>query len=370
VSGTAPFQLRTRRSLPWGVLLLALSLWWAQGCASPRFQPEVAPAPLVSASPTWAELEALEAWLDQHGAAAEPIDRLEAELRLAEGRVRLAEADLAKKSDAPVVARIAAARSGYRSILESPDATADQRERARRGLERLEALGRTEPQAPVASTSLGNIIARARWGAASPNTSDMDRSRQDWSRITVHHTAMPGRRLQGRPIESVAATLRQIQKNHMQGEGWADIGYHFLIDPDGRVYEGRRIEWVGAHAGRSGGQNHNERNLGICLLGNFDEEQPSAQALSALDSLVASLRQRYQIAQGSVFGHCDFKDTACPGQALRNWLAAYKNGAARSSSRLSMLKPGENPSADKRLTSPKTTSGSSGRTKKGSSKVR
>lgn len=368
MSGTASFQLHPRRPLLWGAPFLALAL--ALGCASPRFQPEVAPAPLVSANPTWSELEALERWIDQHGATADPIDRLEAELRLADGRLRLAESDLAQKPDAPVVARLAAARSGYRSILEAPDSSPEQRERARQGLLRLEALERVEAKPPVASSSLDGIIPRSRWGAAAPNTADMDRSRQDWSRITVHHTAMPGRRLQGRPIESVAGTLRQIQKNHMQGEGWADIGYHFLIDPDGRIYEGRRIEWVGAHAGRSGGKNHNERNLGICLLGNFDEEQPSAQALAALDSLVAHLRQRYQIAQSSVFGHCDFKDTACPGQALRTWLAAYKSGAARSSNRLSMLKAGENPSADKRLTSPKTSSGSPGRTKKGSAKVR
>lgn len=350
----------------WLLLPLAAALVC---CASPRFQPEVTPAPQVSLAPTWDELESLERWINGPGQEAEPIDLLEAELRLADGRVHFAEADLARRPDAPVVARLSAARSGYQAILEARDSTADQRERARLGLERMTRLG--ERPAPVAASSnLDGIIPRARWAAASPNTSDMDRARQDWSRITVHHTAMPGRRLQGRPVENVAETLRQIQKAHMQGEGWADIGYHFLIDPDGRIYEGRRIEWVGAHAGRSGGSNHNERNLGVCLLGNFDEEQPTPQALAALNDLIASLRQRYSISTDQVYGHCDFKDTACPGTALRSWLTAYKSGVTKSSSSLSMLRNGVKPKADSRVGAPKTSSGSPGRTKKLSSKVR
>src|SRR5205085_874472 len=104
--------------------------------------------------------------------------------------------------------------------------------------------------------------------------------------------------------------MRDIQRAHMNGKEtqFGDIGYHFVIDPYGRVLEGRELVWQGAHAK---GDN-NVRNIGICLIGNFDEEQPSEAALTALRRLVDDLRGRYSIARDMVYGHRDLRKTRCP----------------------------------------------------------
>jgi hypothetical protein len=61
-----------------------------------------------------------------------------------------------------------------------------------------------------------------------------------------------------------AAIARSYQNLHIDGRGWNDIGYNFLVGEDGNVYEGRGWEAVGAHA-----PTYNTRSIGICILGDF-----------------------------------------------------------------------------------------------------
>ena len=112
-----------------------------------------------------------------------------------------------------------------------------------------------------------------------------------------------------------------MQKSHMESKSprWGDIGYHFLIDPAGHVFQGRDLVWQGAHAE---GDN-NIQNIGICLIGNFDEEQPSKAALESLRKLLDSLRKTYSIAKSAVLGHQDLKSTRCPGRHLEPWVRSY-----------------------------------------------
>jgi hypothetical protein len=150
-------------------------------------------------------------------------------------------------------------------------------------------------------------------------------------RITVHHSAEP---IASGSLAATKAEVRRIQQFHQDGRGWADIGYHFLVDREGRVVEGRPLDFQGAHAF---GDN-NIGNIGICLLGNFaaDTERggsyavvqsvPAAQ-LAGLEELVETLRSHYGIARGEVHGHSEMRGTECPGPFLMGWVKRYRAGA-------------------------------------------
>ncbi|HBL16333.1 MAG: hypothetical protein A2X36_02885 [Elusimicrobia bacterium GWA2_69_24] len=136
----------------------------------------------------------------------------------------------------------------------------------------------------------------------------------DPSRITVHHTAGARTFDRAKSIQQ----LRQIQYYHMEGrarEGkdtWADIGYHFVIDGDGRIAQGRPTDVLGAHVG-----SHNQGNVGISLMGNFDKEQPTAPQLESLRRLSAYLASKYRFdpqQDGRFEGHYRYNDTGCPGK--------------------------------------------------------
>jgi len=182
--------------------------------------------------------------------------------------------------------------------------------------------------APASAGGLFGSLSRANWRARSKRNNHDPMGAPN--RITLHHTAEP--MLSSTMSESIAE-LRRIQAEHME-RGWADIGYHFLIDRAGRVFQGRDISIQGAHAGNS---SLNERNIGICLLGNFANQldrgseyraqKPSAKQLQALKTLMDRLRATYSIQANRLYGHADLKQTECPGSALKSWLGRYKRGA-------------------------------------------
>ncbi|NBD36501.1 MAG: hypothetical protein GVY30_10970 [Chloroflexi bacterium] len=122
--------------------------------------------------------------------------------------------------------------------------------------------------------------------------------------IVVHHTALP---LSDGPFE--------IQKKHMHDKGYADIGYHFVIDPDGKIYAGRDLSARGAHTG-----GHNTGTIGISLMGNFEETEPLEAQLTSLKRLSGYLRDAYKLTH--IAGHRDFQPgvTVCPGVHLESCL--------------------------------------------------
>ena len=80
--------------------------------------------------------------------------------------------------------------------------------------------------------------------------------------IVVHHSAFPN------------AGPKEIQELHMNRRGFADVAYHFMIAADGTIYEGRQINIRGAHV-----QGFNTGSVGIVLMGNFNDEQPTESQL-------------------------------------------------------------------------------------------
>lgn len=106
-------------------------------------------------------------------------------------------------------------------------------------------------------------------------------------------------------------TVAQIREWHVKGNGWRDIGYHYVIYRDGSVHTGRPVEQIGAH---TTGQNAN--SIGICYIGGYaaDGETPKdtrtdAQRI-ALRRLVKELKEKYPGA--TVHGHNEFANKACP----------------------------------------------------------
>jgi N-acetyl-anhydromuramyl-L-alanine amidase AmpD len=148
-------------------------------------------------------------------------------------------------------------------------------------------------------------------------------------RITVHHTAEP---FSSTSLSSNIAEVRDIQKEHMNGQGWADLGYHFLIGKGGRIFQGRPLYAQGAH---SDGDN-NIGNVGICLLGNFVSQAnrgpgytkvqtPTVKQMEGLERLVAEVRSEYGIPASQVWGHQHWKATECPGPHLLDWAYRYRS---------------------------------------------
>lgn len=115
--------------------------------------------------------------------------------------------------------------------------------------------------------------------------------------IIIHHTKIE------------AMTVTSIHDHHLRN-GWAGIGYHKVVLPDGTVADGRPEATVGAHA-----RGVNRRSVGVTVVGDFDERQPSADQLAALVTLVADLAAKYRLGPDAVVGHRDvFDDTTCPGR--------------------------------------------------------
>ena len=164
------------------------------------------------------------------------------------------------------------------------------------------------PAAPVAQSTI-EVRPRAMWQAKPPRPM---KPMGSISRLTVHHSGVTAR------SPSLAATrtaIQAIQRHHQQQQGWADIGYHYVVDSLGRVWSGRDAAWQGAHAGGEA----NRGNLGICLLGNFAErsQRPSAAQIDALEHLIAGLLGKHGLTMDSVATHGELRHTDCPGASLQ-----------------------------------------------------
>ena len=130
------------------------------------------------------------------------------------------------------------------------------------------------------ATATPDIISRRTWRAnsATRTLSNLPNPK----RITIHHTAM-----NTLPASASKATeelrMRDIQRLHQQGRGWSDIGYHYIIMPSGRIYEGRPNAKKGAHDAINDG-------FGVSFDGSF-ERQGSMITNAQFDSAVAICTQ-------------------------------------------------------------------------------
>jgi hypothetical protein len=179
----------------------------------------------------------------------------------------------------------------------------------------------------AADLSAAGILPRSAWGARAARCGNNDRAKE---RMAIHHTASA--RTAGGSYEGL---LRQTQSYHMDGRGYCDVGYHFFVTADGRVWEARNVDHVGGHSG-----NYNGGNIGIVLVGCFDSsgacnnlggrDVPEAM-MAGTARAVAALASRYSIPINSdrIKGHGQqpYQQTACPGDAMRNRLEELRDRA-------------------------------------------
>jgi len=130
-----------------------------------------------------------------------------------------------------------------------------------------------------------------------------------WNYIIIHHSATDS---------GNALTFDYIHSNKRQ---WSGLGYHFVIDngtfdtKDGHIEVSPR--WLhqdyGAHC-KADGMNY--KGIGICLVGNFDNERVSPKELESLVYLVNTLKKYYDISNSNILGHGQVKGAAtnCPGK--------------------------------------------------------
>jgi N-acetylmuramoyl-L-alanine amidase-like protein len=160
------------------------------------------------------------------------------------------------------------------------------------------------------------VVPRSQWARYGPNVRLADPMVRI-QRITVHHDGMPPVRIA--TMAAAAARIELIRRGH-RGKGWADIGYHYIVDPQGRVWEGRPITLQGAHV-----KNQNPHNLGILVLGNFEIQRPTASATSAVERFLVEQMHRYRVPLSKVYTHRELAATACPGRNLQRIMVAARS---------------------------------------------
>ena len=135
--------------------------------------------------------------------------------------------------------------------------------------------------------------------------------------IIVHCTATRADWMAGYPTGSKVA---EVKTWHL-ARGFSDIGYHFLIDRDGTVAQGRPLELIGAHVA-----GHNTGTIGISLFGGFGSTEVddffdnfTAEQDLAARVLIADLRGRFPAIK-LVTGHNQYAAKACPGFQVSEWL--------------------------------------------------
>lgn len=174
------------------------------------------------------------------------------------------------------------------------------------------------PLPPSAGLPAG-VNPRSSWAQGQPIPSRMDRM-LPVNRITIHHDGMSPVTLRSRA--EVAERIEQIRRAHL-AQGWGDIGYHYIIDPSGQVWEGRTLVWQGAHV-----KDQNPGNLGVMCLGNFEQQSPSMAQTAALDAFVAGQMRRYNVPVTRVKTHREMAQTACPGRNLQAYVNRSRAGGA------------------------------------------
>jgi hypothetical protein len=220
------------------------------------------------------------------------------------------------------------------------------------------------PHLPHLYAGQPSIIARNAWATSACKPRAFPPGYGEVDVAIVHHTETTN----VYSAAQSAAIVRGICLYHIRANGWNDIGYDFLIDRYGQVFEGRAGGFdepvVGAHAG-----GFNASSTGVALIGSFVYGRPSPAALRALNRLLAFKMSLHGIpasgttrvtSGGTVFsryragrrvtlqrisGHRDVDTTACPGSALYRLLPSIRRGVARSARYVNALdlSPGATP---------------------------
>ena len=192
-----------------------------------------------------------------------------------------------------------------------------------------------EPAARGGVTPEPQIFSRAQWGA---DERMRDKSSLRYYEVHagfVHHTVNAN----DYSRDEVPGILRSIYAYHTKSRGWSDIGYNFLVDRFGRIWEGRfggvDRPVVGAHT-----LGYNDYAFAVSAIGNFEQVKPSQAVVEAYGALFAWKLSLHGVDASSgqqqvgsktfpaINGHRDAGSTACPGRYLYDRLGDIRTLAA------------------------------------------
>ncbi|MFE2211881.1 peptidoglycan recognition protein [Streptomyces canus] len=197
----------------------------------------------------------------------------------------------------------------------------------------------TTPTAPPSTVPEPSMVSRAGWGADESLSPDPSEYNADVKAVFVHHTDGSN----DYSCADSAAIVRGIYAYHTQTNGWNDIGYNFLVDKCGTIFEGRKggvdLPVLGAHT-----YGWNRESTGIAILGNYTDAGASNAALTSVARITAWKLGQYGVDPNStvqlkagatqknlagtsftagslytfnrVSGHRDGYATECPGTSL------------------------------------------------------
>src|SRR5688500_6217734 len=154
-------------------------------------------------------------------------------------------------------------------------------------------------------------VTREEWGSEPQPLPDSRKHTPQF--ITLHHGGTDWKA--GR---DPAQFVRNLQKYGQREKNWPDLPYHFMIAPDGRIFECRPIEYEPESNTKYDLQGH----IGVELMGNFETQRPSPAQLKSTVALVAWLCQDLRIDASQIAGHGDRakKQTVCPGKDFARYL--------------------------------------------------
>ena len=209
----------------------------------------------------------------------------------------------------------------------------------------------------AAAVSQPSVITRAGWGANEAYRFNADGT-EKWipafypvQKLIVHHTA--GKNADPDP----AATIRSIYYYQAITQGWGDIGYNFLVDESGRIYEGRYSRPYAAGESPTGEdaagnsvtaahvQGYNSGTVGTALLGNLTNVDATPAARDAVERILAWKADRHGIDPlgatlytnpvsgtqktfANIAGHRDLAATECPGGTFYSTFPALRQAVA------------------------------------------
>lgn len=110
--------------------------------------------------------------------------------------------------------------------------------------------------------------------------------------------------------EGMDFNINDIRRWHVNGNGWEDVGYHYIIKLDGEIQKGRDIEKVGAHC-----KGRNKHSIGICYIGGLDadgkpKDTRTDKQKASMWLLIERIKKRY--GDIPVYGHNEFVNKDCP----------------------------------------------------------
>lgn len=155
-----------------------------------------------------------------------------------------------------------------------------------------------------------SIVTAQQWGGT-PAVDSLAK-KHTISHITLHHQGEPFPKGKD-PIQY----LRNLQTWSRRDKHWIDIPYHYIIDLEGKVYEGRDIKY----AGDTNTEYDPTGHALIEVVGNFEEVEPNQNQLDAVVKTMTWLAEKYNVPADSIRGHKDYSSiTVCPGKNLYRYL--------------------------------------------------